>query len=283
MAHASLGTSDYDQRRGGFELVGEQRDEEPPRPQRRLPAIVLSVAVMALFAGGLWFAYVQGTRHAPAAPQSRRDGVPLIRADDRARPRSSRTSRAACRSRTRTCSLYTTTSRRSPPVEKLLPPPEQPMPRRRTAGRRRRHAPTAGARRRRRRPRQAPHRRRRRPRRRQRPPPTLAQTAPRLGRSRRRRPTAGSGAPAGRAPAARSQVRLGSVRSAGGRRARNGHRLKRENADLLGNLRAERGPRRSRRQGHLLSHPGRAVRRRGRGRAACGELKQRSIGCILAR
>ena len=59
-------------------------DERPPDdelpPRRHLGGAVLAVGVMALFAGGLWFAYHEGTKHATtsaAAP----DQVPLIRAD----------------------------------------------------------------------------------------------------------------------------------------------------------------------------------------------------------
>ncbi len=52
--------------------------------------------------------------------------------------------------------------------------------------------------------------------------------------------------------------------------------------DLLGTLtavavRADLGEQR-----HLLSHPGRPVRRRGRGRKLCSELKRRNFGCLLA-
>src|SRR5712691_7241413 len=65
----------------GLHLVGEDRVEEYAPPDRRLPAMALTVLAMALFAGGLWFAYVQGTHH-PAAPVSA-DGAKLIRADDR--------------------------------------------------------------------------------------------------------------------------------------------------------------------------------------------------------
>src|SRR5229473_1574575 len=66
-------------------LVGEDRADEFARPDRRLPAMLLTAVAMALFAGGLWFAYVQGTRHpAVSAPG---DPVPLIRADERVRRR----------------------------------------------------------------------------------------------------------------------------------------------------------------------------------------------------
>ena len=40
-------------------------DEYPPR--RRLSAALLAVGVMAVFAGGLWFAYHEGTKHAAIA------------------------------------------------------------------------------------------------------------------------------------------------------------------------------------------------------------------------
>jgi cell division septation protein DedD len=53
-------------------------DEYPPR--RPLSGLLLAVGVMTVFAGGLWFAYHEGAKHAAnVAPSS--DGVPLIRAD----------------------------------------------------------------------------------------------------------------------------------------------------------------------------------------------------------
>src|ERR1700676_4932474 len=73
--------SEYDDRDDGLRLVGEDRAGEFSRPARRLPTMLLSVLAMALFAGGLWFAYVQGTRHPTAS--TRGDGVPLIRAEER--------------------------------------------------------------------------------------------------------------------------------------------------------------------------------------------------------
>ena len=58
-------------------------DEEPPR--RRLPAVLLVAGVVAIFGGGLWFAYHQGTKHAGVAASSgpstgAAENVPLIRA-----------------------------------------------------------------------------------------------------------------------------------------------------------------------------------------------------------
>src|SRR5690349_1969108 len=64
----------------GLELVGEERADEYPPPDRRLPMLLLTLVAMAVFAGGLWFAYVQGTRHPVVSAPS--DSIPLIRADD---------------------------------------------------------------------------------------------------------------------------------------------------------------------------------------------------------
>src|ERR1700720_688988 len=68
---------DPDERIG---LVGEDRVDEFARPDRRLSTMLLTVVAMALFAGGLWFAYFQGTRHPAGIGPG--DVVPLIRADD---------------------------------------------------------------------------------------------------------------------------------------------------------------------------------------------------------
>ena len=93
---------------------------------RRLPAILLTLAVMALFAGGLWFAYVQGT-----AARARRRGAARRRAADPRR-------RAADQGQARTAGrhggprpehLALQRQAGGAPVENLLPPPEQPMPR----------------------------------------------------------------------------------------------------------------------------------------------------------
>src|SRR6266566_3452174 len=113
---------DPDERLG---LVGEDRAEEFSRPDRRLPTIFLSVLAMALFAGGLWFAYVQGARH-PAVTASG-DAVPLIRADER--PTKVKPDQpGGMPVPDQNVSLYNEKPG-GPPVEKLLAPPEQPMPR----------------------------------------------------------------------------------------------------------------------------------------------------------
>src|SRR5437016_887154 len=124
MRHA-LG--EYDDRYDGYGPVGEEREyaEQMPPRNRRLPMLLLSLFAMALFAGGLWFAYIQGTRH-PAAP-ARGDGVPLLRADDR--PTKVRPDQpGGMNVPDQNVSLYNEKSG-GPPVEKLLPAPEQPLPR----------------------------------------------------------------------------------------------------------------------------------------------------------
>src|SRR5439155_19306771 len=112
---------DPDERLG---LVGEDRADEFSRPDRRLPTIFLSVLAMALFAGGLWFAYVQGTRHpAVIAPG---DAVPLIRADER--PTKVKPDQPGGMTiPDQNVSLYN--EKGGAPVEKLLPAAEQPLPR----------------------------------------------------------------------------------------------------------------------------------------------------------
>src|ERR1700686_1213476 len=72
--------SEYHDPDDGIGLVGEERADEFSRPDRRLPTMLLTVLAMALFAGGLWFAYVQGPRHAAVTAPG--DAVPLIRADE---------------------------------------------------------------------------------------------------------------------------------------------------------------------------------------------------------
>jgi hypothetical protein len=61
-------------------------EEEPPGdelpPRRPFGAAILAVGVMAIFAGGLWFAYHQGTKHANVTTAAvSPEQVPLIHAD----------------------------------------------------------------------------------------------------------------------------------------------------------------------------------------------------------
>src|SRR5207244_7803437 len=74
-----LGPIDPDWR---AEFFADPREEEPAQRPRRVLATALVLLVMGLFGGGLWFAYVQGTRHAGGGVAAS-GGVPLIRADER--------------------------------------------------------------------------------------------------------------------------------------------------------------------------------------------------------
>src|SRR6266568_4761362 len=116
--------SEYRDHDEGIGLVGEERADEYSRPDRRLPAMLLTVVAMAVFAGGLWFAYVQGTRHpAVTAPG---DAVPLIRADER--PTKVKPDQPGGMTiPDQNVSLYN--EKGGAPVEKLLPAAEQPLPR----------------------------------------------------------------------------------------------------------------------------------------------------------
>src|SRR5437016_639079 len=116
---------EYYEHDDALHLVGEDRAEEYAEPQqRRLPAIALTVLAMALFAGGLWFAYVQGTHH-PAVPTG--DAAKLIRADDR--PTKMKPDQPGGMAiPDQNVSLYND-RQGAPPVEKLLPAAEQPLPR----------------------------------------------------------------------------------------------------------------------------------------------------------
>ncbi|HEV8680880.1 MAG TPA: SPOR domain-containing protein [Stellaceae bacterium] len=266
---------DYDDRNDNLGLVGDDRAGEFARPERRLPMMLLSLFVMALFAGALWFAYVQGTHH-PAAPAAG-DKVPLIRADDR--PTKVRPDQpGGMPIPDQNVSIYNEKPG-GPPVEKLLPAPEQPMPRPVPAAK----APAAPA------------------------PPSanspmiIAPAAPRAASAADRpgptpaytarapaaaapnpKATAASAPPAANGKRAPIRVQLGSLRSPDAARAE-WARLKREQPDLLGKLtavavRADLGDKGIfyRIEAGQFSDPAAANR-------LCGELKRRKLGCTVAR
>lgn len=275
--------SDYDdQYDDGYGLVGEQRFEEAgPRPERRFAALLLSVGAMVVFAGGLWFAYYEGTRHAgptmsaSSSASGDTSGVPLIRADqqpDKVKPQQP----GGMNIPDQNVSLYNERPGVAP-VERLLPPPEKPMPKPAPAPEPPPQAAAPPA------PQVAAL-----------PPPAAVQTqpispvkpaAPAASPKPAARPAAPPANEAARTEAAKSgpvQIRLASVRTPDEARTA-WARMKRDNADLLGNLRGvavrtdlgdkgiyyriEAGP---------LQDGAVAAR-------LCGELKQRGLGCILAR
>jgi hypothetical protein len=103
------------------ELLGDRRETAAPRSQR-LRTVALALAVMAVFAAGLWFAYEAGTRHAAGAGAA---PAPLIRAD--ARPLMMKPAEpGGLKIPDRNMLIYDPGRR---PTEHLLPPPEQPMAR----------------------------------------------------------------------------------------------------------------------------------------------------------
>lgn len=116
----NLGQIDPEER---TELYADPREEEDaPRP-RRLLRVGGALIVMAVFAGGLWFAYVEGVRHA-GGPSSAAD-IPLIRAD--LRPMKVKPANpGGMQIPDRDMLIY---GQPRPQVEHLLPPPEQPMAR----------------------------------------------------------------------------------------------------------------------------------------------------------
>ena len=253
--------SEYHDPDEGLGLVGEERADEYSRPDRRLPTIFLSVVAMALFAGGLWFAYVQGTHHPAVTAQS--DTVPLIRADDRpTKVKPDQPGGMAIPDQN--VSLYNEKPGGAP-VEKLLPAPEQPMPR-----------PAPGAR------------------------ETAAVEAPSVVPPQPARPAnppvvpqpaktaapkpapAKTAATAAAASGGKVQIQLASLRSPEAARE-DWARLKRENPDLLGKLtavavRTDLGDKGIYYRVLAGSFGDAAAAER-----LCGELKRRNLGCVLAR
>jgi len=244
------------------ELFADAGDGEPQRRPRRVLATVLTLLVMGLFSGGLWFAYVHQVRH--AGGEATNGDVPLIRADERptkVKPDQPGGMEVPDRDKL----IYNPTRT---VVEHLLPPPEKPMarptppPAQTEAAR----PPTGSM------PSEAG---------RPENPPSTTQIAQPQAPGK-----AAAGAPLPSKPAATKaggpRLQLGSLRSEDAAR-QEWERIKRKNSDLLGSLsatpvradlgdkgiyyRIETGP---------VVDPAAAER-------ICSELKQRSIGCIIAR
>jgi hypothetical protein len=263
-----LGPVDPDRR---VELFADAREQEfQPRP-RRLLATALALSVMGLFGGGLWFAYVHEKGH--AGGDATGGDVPLIHADGR--PTKVKPERPGGMEIPDRDKLIYNPSHSVP--EHLLPPPEKPMPR---------PAPPPPA-----------------------PPPqpeamrsptgtALATSAtPEIPAAAipAAQPQQQPAAPPGKAPqqapgpskpaaakGAGTRLQLGSLRSEEAAR-QEWERIKHKNADLLGSLsasavRADLGDKGIyyRIQTGPVAEPASAER-------ICGELKQRNIGCIIAR
>ncbi|HEY8871757.1 MAG TPA: SPOR domain-containing protein [Stellaceae bacterium] len=276
--------SDYDDRDDGLHLVGEDRGDEFSRADRRLPKIFLSLLAMALFAGGLWFAYVQGTRHPAAGVQGgvQGDGVALIRADERpTKVKPDQPGGMAIPDQN--VSLYNEKPGGAQ-VENLLPAAPQPMPRPAPAPKEAAIAPPptppapaapvasppASA------PAAAPAASSPAKPAAKAAPPPAAKTAP---QPRQPAPVAAVAVPPGKGPI---QLRLASLRSPEAAREE-WARLKRENSDLLGNLtavavRTDLGD-----QGIYYRIQAGSFGDAAAAEKLCGELKRRKLGCILAR
>jgi SPOR domain len=115
----NLGRIDPDEPTGYYD---DGNVEDEVRPPRRIWRIGTALLVMAAFAGGLWAAYVAGTRHGGVSEPG---DVPLIRADTspyKVKPQSP----GGMAIPDRALLIY---GAQRPQVEHLLPPPEQPMAR----------------------------------------------------------------------------------------------------------------------------------------------------------
>ena len=255
-----LGSVDPDQR---AELFGDARDDEPPRRPRRVLATALALLIMGLFSGGLWFAYVQGKHH--TGGDAANGDVPLIRADER--PTKVKPEQPGGMEIPDQDKLIYNPTRKV--VEHLLAPAEKPMPRpapsssptdaaRSSTG----AMPAASS---------TPENR-----------PAVTQTA-QPQQQAATSPSKAAQAPSSPSkPAAGTRLQLGSLRSEDAAR-QEWERIKRKNRDLLGNLsatpvRAELGD-----KGVYYRIQAGPIADLAAAERICGELKQRNIGCILAR
>ena len=266
---------EYDDRNDDVELVGDDRADEFTHQERRLPMVLVSLFTMALFAGGLWFAYVEGTRH-PSASASSAPGaaMPLIRADQqpsKVRPEQP----GGMKIPDQDVTVYNEKPG-GPAVEKLLPEPEQPMPRPAPAA----TGPAAS-------PPAAPAA--------SAPPaanpqapaaaaaPPAAKAAPRPTLPSPRAQTATTASPhAASAKGKPIRVQLASLRDPGAARAE-WARLKREQPDLLGKLtavavRADLGD-----KGTFYRIEAGSFRDAAAAERLCGELKRHKLACSLVR
>jgi cell division protein FtsN len=263
--------SEYDERDEHDErigLIGEERPEAYVRGDRRLPSIALSVLAMAVFAGGLWFAYVEGTRHAaPTGPSS--GGVPLIRADQqptKVKPEQP----GGMQIPDQNVSIYNEKPG-VPAVEKLLPPPEKPLPR--PAAPPPPAAPAVAS---------------------PSPPGAAAATDAPPVPQRAAMPPPAAAPPAAHATVAAApphaavagegplRVQVGAVRTPDEARSQ-WARLKRDYPDLLGRLTARAVRADLREKGVFYRIQAGAFADAGAAERLCSELKRRKLGCTLVR
>jgi hypothetical protein len=108
------------------ELYAEPREREARPRFHGVVATLVALFVMGIFAGGLWFAYHAGLRHANGGAVGATGGeVPLIRADER--PTKVKPEKPGGMDIPDRDKLIYTQKRAA--VEHLLPPPEKPMTR----------------------------------------------------------------------------------------------------------------------------------------------------------
>ena len=241
----------------GTDLYAEPRGQETGPRFRGLLASFVALLIVAVFAGGVWFAYQQGLRRGGAITGAA--DVPLIRADERPtkiRPENPGGMEVPDRDKL----IYT---QKRAAVEHLLPPPEKPMPRPGTspaavAGdapqpRSGSAAPNASANASPSQPVQAPGK--------------PGQVAPSTGKSVTPQKTGGP------------RVQFGTVHSEEAAR-QEWERIKRANPDLLGSISVTPVRAESEDKGtlyRLVSGPVADAER------LCGELKRRNIGCFIVR
>jgi len=252
-----LGSVAADQR---TEFYAEPVSREARPRLRGLAAGLGALLIVALFAGGMWYAYLLGTRHA-SGPSI--ETVPLIRADTsptKVKPEKPGGMEVPDRDKL----IYT---QKRAAVEHLLPPPEKPMPRPAGPG-----TPTAqsGAS----------------------PQPQGSPVAPATASSAATAANPpvksvatsngavkSAAAQPSQAKSSGTRMQLASVRSEE-EALQEWNRIKRANSDLLGNLsatpvRADLGE-----KGifyRVLSSPVADAER------VCHDLNQRNVGCIIAR
>jgi hypothetical protein len=253
-----LGSVDSD---GRAELYADPREDESRPRFRGLIATLVVLAVLGVFAGGLWFAYQQGMKRAGVATGA--VDIPLIRADERPtkiKPQNPGGMEVPDRDKL----IYT---QKRATVEHLLPPPEKPMPRP--------TAPSAAA------PSASPQ-----------PPPASAgagaanpapqaQYQPPAGKPPAKTEAAAAGAakPATAQKPGGARIQLASVRSEEAAR-HEWDRIRRANPDVLGSMsaapvRADMGE-----KGVFYRVETAPIADAER---VCGELKKRNVGCLIAR